>query len=184
MYNNCRSPYRSQWDPRSPNFRQDPTHTGRFFGVHRSPISSTPPFINERFPRYPQDSFYCSPPPLLGYPHYHVDSPARYGTPNFNQSFYHRNSNSSTSSYASANSSFVSSCCNPSLNMHLNSMSSNSFVTTQEDLSWRHDTSFVNSSLCDQRSSSPRSNNRKFGETMGAQLKIGLLPVYQILGKI
>ncbi|CAH8834250.1 unnamed protein product [Trichobilharzia szidati] len=170
MYNS-RSPHRSPWSSSSPNARQDHFQRPRFTGHPRSPITLTPPFGNERFPRYPQDSsFYWSSPPPVNCSPYQTNSPARYGTPNFNQSSYQQSFYSPMSSYATPGSSCLPNCNSP-MNMHYNSVSSGSYSTAQEDLSWKYDTSYSNSSICNANSFSPRNSGRKFGENRNHPVK-------------
>ncbi|CAH8466758.1 unnamed protein product [Schistosoma turkestanicum] len=129
----------------------------------RSPITSTPPFGGGRFPRYPQDSLACWSPPVGCPPYYVNSSPARYGSPNFNQPSYHRTFDSSVSSYGSSHSPFMSRC-NPPMSIHSSSISNSSLVSTQDDLSWKYDTSQHNSSAFDTSSKSPRNSCKKFNE--------------------
>ncbi|CAH8439831.1 unnamed protein product [Schistosoma rodhaini] len=162
MNNNGGSPHRYSWNPCSPSPNRDPFYRARFNSHSRSPITSTPPFGSGRFPRCPQDPLVCWSPPV-GCASYYVDSPpARYGSPNFNQPSYQRTFDSSVNSYAS-HSPLISNC-NPPMNIHSGSISSSSFVSTQDDLSWKYDTSQHNSSSFDISSRSPRNGSRKFNE--------------------
>ncbi|KAH8849881.1 hypothetical protein KSF78_0000337 [Schistosoma japonicum] len=87
----------------------------------------------------------------------YVNSPARYGTPNFNQSSHHQVFDSAVNSYGASRSPCASNYNSP---MNVHSTCSSFFVTPQDNLSWNCDTHY-NSSTFDISLSSPRNSGRR-----------------------